>query len=459
MSETEELVSLVEDLDARNSVDFDWKTVFELPGFVTAYDGQLRYFTKNAEDKLINLCKSMHSNRKDKLEIEIKEFTSVVRQVIADMHAAGEFGAQGQTIDIQKRRMKEMVEERIALASKELTHYFPAWTAGLERDEPLNIGPVQILTRSHWIDSVDFPEAAKQTAFNTPEANFRWREFLRESLKNAEHSSQLEGFAKYIYDAVKDCPSLLRVTIRGYERNFSRKLAKIACKSALDAISLCLSGDARFFQIQAQREERLPPFVSHTLTASDGYLWLPGFSFSDRINDLSEEQLGRARLNLNVLLPALSSILTGLVSPSSHSHPLLANRWLTALDWFGEGNRESNDAIAVAKLSTCLDVLSCGGKSSGIAKTVSNLLRISEDTVITSQPSSMTLRTVVGNIYENGRSQILHGNHVNRLKSFEIERQLAANLARAALLEGACRLEKYSGADESKAFRTMSFLV
>ncbi|MEB3736070.1 HEPN domain-containing protein [Halopseudomonas pachastrellae] len=155
------------------------------------------------------------------------------------------------------------------------------------------------------------------------------------------------------------------------------------------------------------------------------------------------------------IIPAFAAILDGLLDPSSHPHPKLANRWATALDWFGEGNRESSDAIALAKLGTCLDVLCCGGKNDGIREMVIHLTGTSSETQVVRGNRPRTLKQLVKDIYDHGRSQILHGTHYDRLESFAAERQYATYLARIVLIECAVRLQHYGGSDEDKAFRTI----
>ena len=66
-----------------------------------------------------------------------------------------------------------------------------------------------------------------------------------------------------------------------------------------------------------------------------------------------------------------------------------------------------------------------------------------------------TLQQVVKDIYDNGRSQILHGTHIDRLQSFEAWRSHATFFARLALMECAIRLKKYQGSDDREAFRTI----
>ena len=66
-----------------------------------------------------------------------------------------------------------------------------------------------------------------------------------------------------------------------------------------------------------------------------------------------------------------------------------------------------------------------------------------------------TLAQLVKDIYDHGRSKILHGTHYDRLESFSAERKQAAYLARIVLIESAVRLLSYGGPDEDKAFRTI----
>ena len=153
-------------------------------------------------------------------------------------------------------------------------------------------------------------------------------------------------------------------------------------------------------------------------------------------------------------LGAMAHAVGGLLDPE-HPHPQLASRWATALDWYAEGQRERNDAIALAKIGTCLDVLASGGKLAGILKLLTNLLDVAEDAAFTRGTKKTTLKAVAKDIYNSGRSQILHGTRHDRMESFESDRGSATYLARFALLDAALRLETYTGPDEAEAFLTM----
>jgi len=288
------------------------------------------------------------------------------------------------------------------------------------------------------------------------EANHRWKEILRDALRNRKPNddSALPGLANAIYKAIAECPALIQVTVRGYELKFSRKLAKLVAKTALDAISLGF-GAPEYFQQQALQEERLPPTRISSLIATNGLLWLPGGSLTKRIPRPPPEQVKQALADLKPILPAFAAILRGLLDPAAHQHPKLANRWATALDWFGEANRESNDAIALAKLGTCLDVLSCGGMNKGIGDMVVHLTGWSRSAQVVQGSRPRTLAQLIKDIYDHGRSKILHGTRYDRLESFFVERQYATYLARIVLIGSAVRLQNYNGPDEDKAFRTI----
>ena len=220
--------------------------------------------------------------------------------------------------------------------------------------------------------------------------------------------------------------------------------------------SLALNSPEFFLQ-QALREDRLPPVGTDRIVETNGFLWLPGSDLGPRVPAISPKRAHEALHERRALLLTFGSILDGLLLPELHKHPQLASRWATALDWYGEGNRESNDAIALTKLGTCLDVLSCGGKNEGIRQMVVHLTGLSESEVVISGVRPRTLKELVKDIYDHGRSKILHGTHHNRLQSFSEERRYAARLASIVLIECARRLHVYSGDDANdKAFRTMA---
>ena len=452
----ERLKELIEELDRIHPEGFfdgqAWHIGDNFPDFVTAQNGHERHFTKKARAALSVIAATIHENDKSiSLCIALGNFEKIVKQCVADLHAGGEF-------DVEVRGALKQIKDRsgtsLSQLKMEFTHYFPAWTLGMETERPFILGPVTIMTREQWIEAVDFHQSAIDQYLSLPEENARWKESLKQALENPKDNTNLTGLAEPIYSAIQDCPSVLKITVKGYEKDLSRKVAEIVCKSALDGMSLLFGGTEVIHQ-QAPCHERLQPVGSDTIVETNGYLWLPGSSIGPRFRHLSYPRVRDHLADKTLFLEIFGRILNALVDPASTKYPNLSKRWATALDWMAEGSREKNDAVALAKIASSLDVLACGGKFSGILDMLTHLTKISDSTVVVNGRKPRTLRQVVKDIYDNGRSQILHGTHVDRLKSFEESKGYAVFFARLALIESALRLDKFTGVDGDKEFRTM----
>ncbi|EKB1979576.1 hypothetical protein ONF77_001455 [Vibrio parahaemolyticus] len=457
MSIREHLTALVVELKFIHSKEFSWGSEHGLPCFVTDdTHGYQISFTPAANEHLRNLATVIFENRKKGLpRIELESYMKVTQQVVANMFVEDAFDKEymaGDKTAIQELKCK--IERVISDNVTSFTHYFPAWTLGVESEAPFELGPITLITRENWIDLVDFPRSGKDNYLGEREANHNWKTLVKEALNNPEHQEKIPGLGSDIYHAVKDCPSLVKVTITGFERDYSRKLARIVAKSALDSLSLLLGGRSSFLQ-QALYEERLGPINIYRLIETNGNLWLPGSRLSERFNGISRAKLEEAMSTIESFIPSIASILEGLLLPEQHSYPKLAVRWATALDWFGEACRESSDAVAIAKLGTSLDVLSNGGKYGGISDMVSILLGVDGQEVVVKGDKPKTLDQLIKQIYDDGRSKVLHGTYYDRLESLEAERKIAYEVTRNTLISAAMCLYDYKGNDNDKAFRNM----
>ena len=460
MSIRAHLTALVHELKYTHSDAFSWRDEHGFPHFVTdeKYGNQIS-FTPDATKHLEKLARIIYANRDKKLpKIEVYSYTKITQQVVANMFSAGNFDDEFLVDDKPAiKLLKSSIERVIVEMVQPFTHYFPAWSIGVESEAPFVLGPVQLINREDWINSVDFPQIGKDSYLGESKANNQWQVLLKNALNNKGSGPNIPGLAADVYDAVKDCPSLVKITVEGFERAYSRKLAKIIAKSALDSLSLLFGGRSLFLQ-QALHEERLGPARTHRLIETSGKLWLPGSGLSDRVAHISKQQIDGAMKSIEPFIPSIASVLEGLLAPEQHIHPKLVMRWATALDWFGEGCRESSDAVAIAKLGTSLDVLSNGGKFAGISEMVSNLLGVEGDRIVIKGEKPQTLRQLIKQIYDDGRSKVLHGTYYDRLESIEVERQHAYDIARNTLISAAVCLYKYKGVDEDKAFRSMSYV-
>jgi hypothetical protein len=320
------------------------------------------------------------------------------------------------------------------------------------------VGPVTFLTRDQWIASVKFSNEAIR-AFSPRKGNlFDWKKRLRALLEGKGRKSKKSTLHDWIYRAIKDCPSVLKVTVIGSERSLSGQRARYACRTALDCLALLFDdrGGERHRQF-VLGDERLTPIGESTLVESKGNLWLPGSSFHPRgwMGDPANAVSLVKSTGGKKLLRACGKIIEALLNPAPCSHPCLAQRWATALSVYAEGCREVQDGLAIAKLGSSLDILSGGGMGKGILAMLLHQTGAKAKDVIVKLPQPLTFENVVARIYKYGRSQFLHGNHVDPMMRFTDEREYATFLARGALRESVLRWSKYTGDDADKAFQTM----
>lgn len=430
--------------------------VFTLINFTTTTNGQNRHFSKTALEIINSIANNLYNNRKGKNLVSKDLYISFVRQNLADLHADGSLALidteEKQTI---KDKLKILVEKNVSTRVSKITHHYPAWTLGFEEFSEFKIGPVTIQSKYDWLNSIDFPEHVKKNFAHSPEANKIWKENLIESLKNPHSKTAIAPLAAPIYSAIERCPALVSVTIDGYESEMSHKLASIIAKTTLDSLSLLLPSPDYFFQ-QTLRNERLPPIDDSKMSSRDGiFIALPGYSIGKQLPLISPTKAKEALSQNPHYIEAIEKILLSMSAPNQSAHPELSNRWATALDWYGEGCRETSDAIAVAKLASSLDVLSCVGVFGGILSMTSHLLKIPENHVVFKGEQDITLKIAIDRIYTSGRSQILHGSQYNRLKSFSETRKFAETIGRSVLINAALKLFSYTGKDSNTAFRDM----
>ncbi|MFZ6044927.1 hypothetical protein ACFW0H_02220 [Pseudomonas sp. CR3202] len=430
-----------------------------MPDWATSRNGQQRMFTRPAKMALKSLAYAWNREApKLDIRVEANELESLLRQSVTDLHAdgmlTGEAAENLQALDCT-------VRQTLQRTATEFTHSFPAWTLGMEFAEPFVIGPVTIMTRRQWIDAVEFSDNAKKNALDGEEANQDWKAALLRALSMPKgfltpDEAPLPWLAAQMYDPLSTGRSLLRVKLSGYERSLSTKAARHICKTALDGLSLILGGDSHF-HTQTLADERMVPVSYHTVIEANGFLLLPGVGLSKQVPGVSGQQVkgGLDKQQNRTMRDALAHILDGLVSPASHPHPLLAMRWATALDWLAEGTREASEAIALAKIGTSLDVLTEGGKFGKILDMLTHLTGWTEEREFSVGSNPRSLRWLVKELYDHGRSKILHGNVFDRLQTFAEMRKVGESLARVALIECALRLRHYTGPDDHTAFRTI----
>ena len=449
----EELQKLMDELDRIHPMgNLDAKTLDAntIPTIQKSVNGIQRCFTKAALLSVRRISDNIYASQPHyKITLKKEKFFSLVLQSVTDLHTVVPT-SKGNIGTSLLADLNNLIDNRFKNLTKDFTIYFSARTLNIEQTRNFSVGPVIFQTRETWIKKVDFSKQAKEEIDKTEKKD--WKKRTLSSLKK-RNPKKITGLSSYIYPAIKNSPSILEVSTSGFEQQQSKVLAKVACKAALDSLSLCAEDPGLPFQLLLQ-EDRSFSVEKFSLLAINNSLFLPGSSFRPGIFPPSEELVDDILLNCQPLLDACGAAIAAILDASTHPAPKLAGRWITALNWFGEGCREEDDAIALTKIASCLDILACGGKYAGILAMLCHLSQKAADTLIISYPP-LTLANLVKKVYDQGRSQILHGSRYDRLEEHSEERGYANLLARFALQECILRWHRYTGLDDAKAFRSI----
>lgn len=426
-------------------------------GMQTSDNGQPIFLSKQAATFINTFSQVLYDNFRQKGKIDYQVFNQVVTKQIANYVTSSDFNIE--TIEENRKTLQDRVEKEFEdIENTKIIHHFPAATLNLNIEKSIILGCVHIHSIKNWLETVDFSSETKQW-YKSKNNNELWKNDVLNCLENSLPENEIDGLAEAVYHTVKNSNSIISVEISGYEKKLSEKFARQVCKTSLDMLSLILA-DQRVFYNNVLQLERLPSLIYGEFTEKNGFLNLPSSGISKAfLPPLEDKDYEHIKSSIERMLNPYSFIINGLVHPTTVNCPNLVSKWVFALNWYAEGMRESNDAIAVAKLASCLDTLSSSGKLAGIKQVLCNVYECEDDHILFGEKelNPITIHNFVKRFYDDGRSRILHGTLESMLESFEADRNRLAKIARWVLLELANRLSVYKGEDTDKAFRIMKY--
>lgn len=134
------------------------------------------------------------------------------------------------------------------------------------------------------------------------------------------------------------------------------------------------------------------------------------------------------------LFDLIGEVLASYVQPArATKRPEVWNAIFLSLLWFHEACREPLDQIATTKFAASLDALACGGKSKGILKLIEARLGFKPDDRF--MTDGRTTKAVIGQIYDNGRSRLIHGSSQDFAHDWNQSRKSAEVIGRHCLVE------------------------
>lgn len=340
----------------------------------------------------------------------------------------------------QMKNLRGKIFSTIEDKQRPVTHYFPCWLFRELEVAPFSIGSVEFMQLNDWLLKVEQVSKKHQA----------WIIEIQEYWQGERSFDSLENeISKIVTSAVDGYIWIAAVRIENHEWKKSYERARYAVRLALDALGLTIK-PSHVKNLQLKAEANLPSSIMKISQFDGCELGFPGVEHNR--TGIYESANPLLETNSDFLKAAGRLINTIVSLESDRNTPKLDERWLNALYWYGEACREPEDFIARVKLGVSLDILAMG-KNSGIREFTRKLFGKNDNEPITRDGT--TLKQVVEDLYEKGRSQISHGSQLGILEDFSFSRECSSFFVREVLYEAIVRLSAYHGKDDLEAFKNI----
>jgi Apea-like HEPN len=279
-------------------------------------------------------------------------------------------------------------------------------------------------------------------------------------LRTIDLEQGLGGWAiREIAAAIGPCPWVCEIKVLGHTDGRSRQKALLAARIALSAISLAWQTPSQ----QAARNgtglvyELGPAHSRDTVTFQNGSLALASHQSVLRLGRFltmgdSAAFAASTGRRLETVGVALDTFLS--TNPSGPK-VLLEEALCRSLIWFGEACNEPLDFMAIVKFGAALDALANGKGAHGICELVQRRCAVS-DIDASFLTDGTSAKRLVEEIYNKGRSQIVHGTRSSLIDDLEELRARAELLAAHVLRASIHWLDTYAGIGDVNAFATQA---
>ena len=347
--------------------------------------------------------------------------------------------------------LRDNLAQELAKLDRELTHLFGAWVVQGDTIPFIEIGPVRFSIRTQWVR-----EAVAAGVLSEVQASRLSHYWEKGGAIDPDPSEGVDGYkVKEIVDAVGPCQWVCAVRVFGHTHTQSRQKALLAARIAFAAVSLAWDTPSQQAHQTGLIYDIGPWRTCHTVMFEKDFF--AGFSHEKvsrlgrfvAIEDAADFVIV-ARERFETVGSALHTFLS--TNPTGPKR-LLEEALCHSLIWFGEACNEPLDFAAIVKFVAALDTLAKGRRVSGICQLIQRRFPVPDmDAPFLNDGTSA--KQLVEQIYETGRSRIVHGTRSSLIDDLDQLRARAELLATIVLRACIFWLGTYSGPDDVSALST-----
>lgn len=368
--------------------------------------------------------------------------------------AARSFGEALQSVDLDKTnielrdavkndvdaQIREMIERhRQAIQLTLGCHLFDGDAA-----YPIAIGPVVFETREQWRSRTE--SEGKLTAITARRLKATWDGRTMRKRKTT-HDSLIE---RAMLDAVGKCPVVCTVSTDGLSSKMIKEKGLLAARLAMTAISLIWTNPSQGLSWMNLRYDGQVFQQHYVLFRDDGYAGSSSGISQMPSGRWTDDEMISYLNSYQWLFDQVGEALNNYVQPAkSAERPTTMNALFLSLWWFYTACRELSDQMAVTWFAASMDALSGGKKAKGIMNFIDARLGVGADESI--MKDGRSVKKVVTEIYDAGRSRMVHGSSDSFAHDWSDVRSAAEAIGRHCLIAAIDWLADNPKSDDIKA--------
>jgi hypothetical protein len=389
--------------------------------------GNGRFISRKVDQLISDVARAMRNSSSLKSQFTADDYRKLVRRAFGpalaeiDLDADPTHNSRSVLADVEAKVAEDV--DRI-LNNGRQEHAFGCTLFVYKNIEPFDIGPVRFEPREVWLErkasdgrSARVGSGGRIERFDHqiadgPISGIAKRRILRawRGQKLRARKSSVDGsYERDIIDAIGDCPYVCSVKIPGFGGKARQDKALLAARLALTTISLIWENSSKALDglnLLFDREMRSQSLLSFT---SDGLI-LGGRRKSNMPHApwVKRDELEKHFQGLPGEFTVAGEAIEWLLNPTAnHNRAELLNVITQAMLWFHDGCREVTDLKAIVSFASCMEILAGGGGRESIRKLIRARLGIDENAKI--HRDGFTVKDVIDQIYDEGRTRFIHG--------------------------------------------------